>query len=187
MRSTGTCATGDPIRDRRYGGAVRLASRTGAVVDLSPRGYQFGPAPEPSDWDANWLVIRGLVVLPDGRSWSFTDPCLTTWEAREIGSWLASVIAGDVKPFVFEGGEDERLLMFTEPVVAFGLASRGDGVVTIRVHFSLEAQPPWARDCRDEDDDVDFFADFVEIELGIDAVVQAATAWDEELAEFPVR
>jgi hypothetical protein len=165
---------------------VRLASTTGAVVELSPRSYEFGPSSEPEDWDANWLVIAGHVALPDGRSWSFNDPCLTTWEARELGSWLESVAAGDVEPFDFSGGEDARLLMFTEPVVGFSLASRVGASVTLRVHFSLESEPPWRADELD-DDDTELFDYFVELKLTTGSVAEAAAAWDAELAAFPVR
>ena len=49
----------------------------------------------PHDWDANWLVIRGDVHLPDERHWHFLDPCLTTWEAAEL--------AGQQPPPVVEG------------------------------------------------------------------------------------
>jgi hypothetical protein len=165
---------------------VRLLSRTGATVELAPASYQFGPAAEPREWDANWLIIRAHVVLANGRSWSFADPCLTTWEARQLTSWLEGVVAGEVMPFEFDGGEDERLLMFTEPVVAFSLADRVGATVTLRVHLSLDARPPWDQD-HIGDDDVDLFDDFVELEMPVDALAAATAAWDEELSTFPIR
>jgi hypothetical protein len=165
---------------------VRLSSGTGATVELSPVGYQFGPSQEPRDWDANWLVIYGRVELADGRSWSFTDPCLTTWEARKLGSWLEGVRSGDVQPAEFGGEQDERLLVFTEPNVGFSLASRVGGTVTIRVHFSLESRPPWLQS-GEADDDADLFEYFVAVRLDNEAMTTAAASWDQELTAFPVR
>ena len=161
---------------------MRLSSTTGATVELSPVRYQFGSSLEPRDWDANWLVVAGRVQLPDGRSWAFTDPCLTTWEARELSSWLEDVRSGDVQPAEFGGEEDERLLVFTEPNVGFSLASRVGDAVTIRVHFSLESRPPWL-----QEDDNDLFEYFVEVDLTHEALAAAAASWDRELTAFPVR
>ncbi|MGZ4587165.1 MAG: WapI family immunity protein [Mycobacteriaceae bacterium] len=162
---------------------MRLESHNGAVVEVTPLRYQFGASPEPRDWDANWLYIATRVELPDGRSWLSTDPCLTTWEARELGAWLEGVHAGDLQPTEFGGEDDERLLVFTEPNLGFSLARRDDETVTIRVHFSLESRPPWLRD----DDEADLFGYFVEVDLAIEGVAAAATTWSEELAAFPVR
>ena len=76
---------------------MKLVSVDGATVDLRPLHYQFPgtAAAGQYDWDANWLVVRGGVRLPDGRTWSFSDPCLTTWEARSLGDWLRGVVAGE--------------------------------------------------------------------------------------------
>jgi hypothetical protein len=155
-------------------------------VDLRPLRFQFGPSPEPRNWDANWLYIAGHVDLPDGRSWSFTDPCLTTWEARELGSWLQGVVSGDVQPVAYSGETCERLLYFTEPNLGFSLAGRRGETVAIRVHFSLECLPPWLqRPGKDEGPDIlDFF---VEAQLGQPALADAAASWDQELAAFPIR
>ena len=74
----------------RDSGRVRIVSSTRAVVELQPVCYQFselgstrrgGTPGSNAGWDANWLVVRGEIGTSDGRSWSFTDPCLTTWEA----------------------------------------------------------------------------------------------------------
>jgi hypothetical protein len=165
---------------------VRLTSGDGTVVILHPLQYQFGPSSEPRDWDANWLVISGHVELPDGRSWSFTDPCLTTWEARELGLWLRRVLSGDVQPAAINGEEDENLLIFTEPNVAFSLASRGDGSATIRVHFSVESSPPWLQG-GGSDEGAESYEFFVEAQLAQSALVEAIASWDHELAAFPIR
>lgn len=161
---------------------MRLASDDGAVVELRPLRYQFGPSSEPRDWDANWLVVTGRAELPDGRSWSFTEPCLTTWEARTLGSWLRAVGNGDVAPTAFVG-EDDISLVFTEPDLALSLASRSAAVAVVRVHLSHGARPPGPSD----PDRPGVVASFVELRLSFDALAAAVASWDQELASFPVR
>ncbi len=162
---------------------MRLESYDGSSVHFSPQRYQFGPSSKPRDWDANWLVITGDVDMSDGRSWSFTDPCLTTWEARELASWFRGVLSGDVQPAPFGGEEDERLLVFTEPNLAFSLAGRERERLTIRVHFSLESRPPWLR----EDVASDLFDYYIEVSPTKPGLVRAVDEWERELAAFPVR
>lgn len=165
---------------------MRLRSDDGTVVDLRPVRFQFGPSPQPRDWDANWLYVDGQVDLADGRSWSFSDPCLTTWEARELGSWLKRVLAGSVQPTVYGAEMDEKLLVFTEPNLAFSLASRENGFATIRVHFSLESLPPWLRRSTNAEQ-VDIFDFFVEMQLARSALAEASASWGQEVLAFPTR
>jgi hypothetical protein len=162
---------------------VRLTSTDGAVVELGPTGYQFPDtvADGQGDWDANWLVIAGQVRLSDGRSWAFTDPCLTTWEARSLGDWLWGVVSGVVVPTPFCGTGDEVLKVFTEPNVALSLARRTSSHATVRVHFSLESSPPWVTD------DGDMFNFFVSVEMPLAGLAAAVATWTEELAKFPER
>lgn len=162
---------------------MRLASDDGVVVDLRPLRYQFGPSPEPRDWDANWLVVAGHVELPDGRSWSFTEPCLTTWEARRLGSWLRGVRDGQVAPTELAGDENGASLVLTEPDVALSLAQRDAGTVVVRVHLSLGARPPWLQ----APGGPDLFAYVVEVRLSPVALAEAEASWEQELAVFPVR
>lgn len=160
---------------------MRLTSGDGSVMDLRPLRYQFGPSPEPRDWDANWLVVQGHIELRDGRTWSFTDPCLTTWEARELGSWLRAVRLGHVLPAAFDGEMDEPALAFTEPNVAFSLTDRCTGSATVRIHLSVESLPPWLQDAGG------LFEFFVEVQLTHAALANAEAAWEQELAAFPIR
>jgi hypothetical protein len=69
---------------------VLLASDDGASVELRLAGYLFrtAPAAGEQDWDANWLVIDGDVHTANGESWQFTEPCLTTWDVRDLAAWL---------------------------------------------------------------------------------------------------
>lgn len=167
---------------------MNLGAGGGVVISLLPVRYQFpGMARvSPQDWDANWLVVRGDVRIEGGRVWSFTDPCLTTWEAAELGEWLRGVVSGDVEPVSLDGGVDEdQLLAFTEPNVAFSLASRGGGgEVVLRVHLSLEARAPVLDG---QEDGLDLYEYFVLVASSAADLAAAASTWDRELAPFPVR
>ncbi len=164
---------------------MRLLSSDGALLDLRPIAYQYGANPRAAvgtDWDANWLMVQGNVRTAEGRDWTFTDPCLTTWEAREIGSWLRGVVAGLVAPAT-ERPEEADLLCFTEPNVALSLVGRSEGRVQVRVHFSLEALPPWlGLRVRPE-----IFAYFVAFDLSIDELAAAAEEWDRDCEPFSMR
>lgn len=162
---------------------MKLTSGDGASVDLRPLAYQYPgiAAAGEHDWDANWLVINGEVRLPDGRGWAFSDPCLTTWEARALGDWLRAVGTGDVEPTDFGGDGEERLAVFTEPNVAVSLAERAGESAAVRVHFSLESRPPWLTS------EVDLYDFFVRLDLPLQALSAAVDDWDRELSSFPVR
>jgi len=164
---------------------VRLDSADGAFVELRLLQYEF-PARRPArqsggdeDWDANWLVVRGDVGLGNGRQWTFTAPCLTTWEARSFSGWLRAVVDGKVAP-VAATVDDEALEAFVEPVLALSLAALRDDKAAVRVHLSIEALPDWARDS-------DLYEFFVELSLPLSVLRGAADDWDDDLARFPVR
>lgn len=157
---------------------MRLQSTDGTTVELSIKDYQFGSSNEPRDWDANWLVVAGAVALSDGATWSFEDPCLTTWEARELLDWLRQVHAGHVQPSIWSSDE-ERLLVFTEPNIAFSLAARSEDSVTIRAHLSLESGPP--------SESSELFDYFVPLEVTKTGLVDAFSDWEVSLRAFPVR
>lgn len=116
------------------------------------------------------LIIAGRAKLADGGSWSFSDPSLTTWEARELASWLQGVLAGDVEPAASEAKTTSALLVFTEPNLAFSLAGREAEGVTLRCHLSLESRPPWLL----ADTDSDLFDYFIEVTTPHSALAAAA-------------
>nr|WP_143598363.1 hypothetical protein [Phycicoccus duodecadis] len=147
-------------------------------------GYQFPAMTTPGDWDANWLIVEGAVRLATGESWSFRDPCLTTWEVSSLVDWLRQVADGSVQPSAFPSDDDEeRLQVFTEPNLAFSLAARSQARVTLRVHFSLESLPPRLR----EDRDLDLFDFFVPLNVREAEAQSAADALAADLAAFPAR
>lgn len=162
---------------------MKLVSADEAFVDLRPLRYQYPGTTGlgQHDWDANWLMVAGDVRLPDGRGWSFSDPCLTTWEAASLGRWLRAVVSGDVQPTEFDGDGEETLEIFTEPNVALSLAARTDESARVRVHFSLESRPPWLGQ------DVDIFDFFVGLDVPLEQLSAAVDEWERELTSFPAR
>jgi len=160
---------------------MRLASANGNSVTVRLDGYQY-PAITGSgdnDYDANWLMVA-CEVVNGGRSWSFRDPCLLTWDAHEIAGWLRSVSDGSRRPEpISPDGDDGGLLVFTEPNLAFNLHERTPNAATIRVYLSLEALPSGA--------EPEIFEYFVELTMTTDAVAAALSEWEAELRQYPVR
>ncbi|MBO8191750.1 hypothetical protein ITI46_08660 [Streptomyces oryzae] len=137
-------------------------------IKLRALRYQF-PVAIGDPYDDNWLVIGGEVTTPEG-SWSFTDPCLLTDEARQITPWLRA--AGGATPT-----DTPSDLHFLEPVLSF--SHTGSGLV--RVHLSHEAAPPW----RDGEERLNGYD--IEIKATTAGLRQAADEWERCLAPFPSR
>lgn len=128
-------------------------------------GYQF-PDITDDEWDSNWLVVDGVVVL-EGRQWRFQDPCLTTFEAIRLADWLDACANGSAK---------DSYCDFTEPNLQFELIDPE----TLRVSFALESAPPWSE--RGDDWTEHGF------KLGVGHILaQAATDLRNQLQRFPVR
>nr|WTB35571.1 hypothetical protein OG781_44550 [Streptomyces sp. NBC_00830] len=159
-----------------------LLSDQASSVELLPQRYQFS-AVRGDSYDDNWLVIGGAVATPEG-SWTFTDACLLTHEARQVSAWLRAVAAGTV---AVTGPDGEGWLSpdtwFVEPVLAVSLADRDDSRAVIRIHLSLEAAPPWQQG----DDGADIYQYFVEVRMDTVALLHEADQWDLALDSFPAR
>ncbi|WP_203709010.1 WapI family immunity protein, partial [Cellulomonas marina] len=162
---------------------VELRSGDGATVRLRPTGYQFGRGSgQPGDWDANWLMVRGEVRPPTGASWSFLDPCLTTWESAELEAWLHAASRGEVQPSTAPR-EDDGLLTFTEPNLAFSVQGITDSDVALRVHFSLESAPR----VPDSDSAPELYEHFVALTMTRNDLAAAAESWGADISPFPQR
>ena len=159
---------------------MRLDSTDGAELEIVPSRYEYaGTAVDQFDldWDANWLVIRGRVRAPDGSTYGFLDPCLTTWEAQELARWLETVASGTAKAST---SDNEPALTFTEPNLGFGLGPASGNLVTVRAHFSLESTPPhhsWT----------ELYDYSISLTMSASDLAAAASQWRDEIAAFPVR
>ena len=164
---------------------VRLVSSDRASVDLEISAYEFPErqARGPQDWDANWLVVRGEIVLADGTGWSFREPCLTTWDAERLGAWLEKAAAGEIAPSL-EDDEDGLVLVFLEPNLGFSVESRTAGMIRLRVHLSLESLPPWLRNAEDRPD---HHAYCVLLDMLAADLASSADRWLRETKRYPPR
>ena len=113
-----------------------LRGREGNELELGLVGYQF-PDEERDPWDSNWLLVSVRVLAPEG-SWEVVDPCLTTWEAKRLVSYLIHAAAQDPAAVP---------MAFTEPNLTVTARSRTSAPtrVHLRACFALELRPPWAR------------------------------------------
>jgi hypothetical protein len=162
---------------------MKLVGADGAYVALDIVRYEF-PSMSSSvddDWDANWLVIRGEAFDGD-RRWGFSDPCLTTWEARELTAWLRAVAGRRIQPRPL-GEDGDGGLTFTEPNLGLSLHSADANAASLRVHFSLESAPPWI----DEEGRYDMYEFFLELTVPVHAIESAASEWESALSAFPAR
>jgi|EndMetStandDraft_9_1072997.scaffolds.fasta_scaffold78516_2 hypothetical protein len=111
---------------------MKLVSRDGQSFELQILGYEF-PHLETAEYDSNWLVVAGEVGHSRG-SWRFTHPCLLTYEAAGLATWMDAVAdigsCSDTCGFIEPNLEFRALLNLERPV--------------LRVYFNLEARPSWA-------------------------------------------
>ena len=147
--------------------------RHDTTLDLDIEGYQFPffRSPEDFDYDANWLNIVGEVRRSDGDSWRFRDPCLTTWEAKALLTWLRAVIAS---------ADPIDPPQFIEPNVSFAVGHNGKSQVTLLVTLSQEsAEPPIVKRGSKE----------TQLSLVTDKqqLREAVTALEQQIATFPPR
>jgi hypothetical protein len=116
-------------------------------------------------------MISGEVVHPRG-AWRFSDPCLLTYEAERLASWLEIVANGEPLP---------TTCGFIEPNLEFRAVAYGQHG-TLQVHFRLEARPDWALSSSAEKHEL--WVEFPFDELDLRAL---AREWRKELDAFPQR
>lgn len=162
---------------------MKLRSLDGASVALKPTAYQFGPeAAPPGDFDVDWLRVRGEVRTAAGASWTFHDPCLTTWDCTDLLAWLRAASQGTVAP-TDAPSEEAGLLWFTEPNLAFSIAEADEAALVVRVHLSLESAPP-----RPENGEaLELYEYAVPLRMTKAELAAAADEWTQDIALYPAR
>ncbi|MGC3994731.1 MAG: hypothetical protein QM779_11565 [Propionicimonas sp.] len=160
-----------------------LQSLDGLFVDIEVSSYQFGlgqSRTDLADWDANWLMIHGRVW--DGvESWEFLDPCMTTWEARELAVWLRGLGSGHPATTAPTDPEDAGMWL-TEPNLEFRLAAASEGITTLDVDFGAESRPPG---CSSEDHEG--LGHRVRLTIPQIEIDRAVSEWEADLRAFPPR
>jgi hypothetical protein len=148
---------------------MKFASRDGQFLELRILGYQF-PHIETAEYDSNWLVVAGDVIHSRG-SWQFTDPCLLTYEAERLASWMDALVETDGFP---------TTCGFMEPNLEFRAVLNVNRPM-LRVYFELEARPSWASGAFGEGVT---WVEFPIEELDLRSI---ARQWRAELSVYPQR
>jgi len=149
---------------------MKLAGKDGQSLELRILGYQF-PHLATMPYDSNWLIVAGNVTHARG-SWQFTDPCLLTYEAAALASWMDRLAEAD---------RFSSICDFMEPSLEFRALVEMDRPV-LRVTFDYGALPSWAADERGAEEQI--WIDFAIEELDLRLLAQQ---WRAELAKYPPR
>ena len=111
---------------------IQFSNTNGGSLQLRIVNCQY-PENSTGQYDADWLRVEGIVTRPNG-DWRFCDPCLLTWEALALSTWL------DTWPNI---ANTEREIGFIEPNLAFEVLEPSINPI-LRVSFELESRPDWA-------------------------------------------
>ena len=149
-----------------------LRCREGNELELGIVGYQF-PDEQRDPWDSNWLLVAVRVLAPEG-SWEVVDPCLTTWEAKRLVSWLVHAATRDPSAVP---------MTFTEPNLTVTARSRTSAPLRVHVRacLALELRPPWARTVAGSDDLC------VDLDVERHDLARAAASLLADLVRYPQR
>jgi hypothetical protein len=146
---------------------MKLASKDRfSIVELQILGYQF-PHLETEEYDSNWLIVAGNVTHPRGL-WQFIQPCLLTYEAEQLASWMDAVA---------HAKSTHEYCGFIEPNLEFRALWNINAPV-LRVYFDLEARPSWATKVEE------IFVEFAIEDLDLRSISEQ---WRTELSAYPQR
>ncbi len=147
---------------------MHLKGREGNELGLTLVGYQF-PDNYTDPWDSNQLLVAVHITSRQG-TWEVVDPCLTTWEAKALATWLLRATAV---------GTAFGASTFSEPNVTVAASRAGvPGWFELRAELELEERPPWAPE-----------GGALRVELAVEEpqLIAAAKELLSELREYPQR
>ncbi|HUQ62297.1 MAG TPA: hypothetical protein VM121_00905 [Acidimicrobiales bacterium] len=147
---------------------MHLNGREGNELGLTLIGYQF-PENTTDPWDSNQLLVAVHITSRQG-TWQVHDPCLTTWEAKSLATWLLRATAI---------GTALGRATFSEPNVTMTATRSGlPGWFEVGAELELEERPPWAPE-----------GGALRVELAVEEpqLLKAARELLNELREFPQR
>ncbi|MGI9022721.1 MAG: WapI family immunity protein [Acidimicrobiales bacterium] len=147
---------------------MELRGSAGSELGLSIVGYQF-PEETVDPWDSNALLVAVRVVSPHGR-WEVVDPCLTTWEAAQLASWMTAVATAP----------DRAAPSVVAPNLSVSAVLNGPRIL-LTACFELEERPPWLVSVAGSDELC------VELDVSSADLVVASGALRAGLAHFPQR
>lgn len=118
-----------------------LCSSDGSRIDLDILGYEFPDGSDDPDydtWDANWLVVRIKLISRAEECGDFVDPCLTTWELRQLISWLEAVGERGDRGWSTSQTPIDTRLEFTEQGLVLGLEECAESQLGIMFEFTAD-------------------------------------------------
>jgi hypothetical protein len=83
-------------------------------------------------------------VISERSRFQIVDPCLLTWELREISAWFADLSTSTLK--------QNSELRFMEPILRFTAELTSKGIYAIGIHLSKESN------CTNEEEFVLYFS-----------------------------
>lgn len=110
---------------------MKLAEKD-TSFELLITGYEY-PNTSFESYDSNWLIIQLSVSTTQG-AWKVSDPCLLTYEVKQLANWFDKLNKG-----YFE----ETEYSFMERVIAFSVLEINQ-IKFLHICFYQEALPPWA-------------------------------------------
>ena len=116
---------------------MKLDDGQGTSLDLDIVSYQFTipdqgvNSPSLTFSDCNWLMVKGMIVMPHLKSWEFMDPCLNTAELENLADWFGKISISPIP----------RVISFMEPNMKLSFSPLPSPV--IKVTLSHESASPW--------------------------------------------
>ncbi|WP_432563055.1 WapI family immunity protein [Kineococcus sp. SYSU DK003] len=165
---------------------MQLTSTDGALLELRPSGYEHPTLTTPGELDANWLIVHGTVRTAAGESWTFDEPSLTTWEAKELLDWLHAAAEGRLEPTDDPGSDlAASTMIFIEPNLAFSVGAVEGDQTLLRVHLSLEALAGGPDVMTGPEPNVYGYS--IPFRIDQAQLLTAAKQWSSDIAPFPAR
>ncbi|HEY7596438.1 MAG TPA: hypothetical protein VH969_25050 [Actinophytocola sp.] len=158
---------------------MRLGSDGEDLLELSIVGYQFPEAENPQQ-RYSWHMVQGRAQTAD-ESWGFCWQALTCDESTRLVRWL-----GEIADATARGGTPPATgpcrASFTEPNLAFELASYQDGYALIRAELDLEFRSPANRpDHRAGRPNV------LTLRASAEQISAAVADWEADVSRYPDR
>lgn len=156
---------------------MRLGANGGDVLDLSIVGYQFPDDDNPHK-RYSWHMIQGRADT-GSETWAFRWQALTCDEGPHLAAWLREVARvsalGEATP-----AEGPGRAFFTEPNLAFEVASYLRDAIVIKVELDLEFRAPSNKP--------NHFAghpSILHISTSAAQLAAAASDWESDLRQYP--
>lgn len=156
---------------------MRLGANGGDVLDLSIVGYQYPDADDPQK-RYSWHMIQGRADT-GSEAWDFHWQALTCDEGPYLAAWLREVARvsalGGATP-----AQGPGRTLFTEPNLAFEVASYLRDAIVVKVELDLEFRAP-----SNKPNHFVGHPSILHISTSAVQLVAAAADWESDLLQYP--